>query len=346
MSVLLAISALCFLIFFHELGHFVAARLCGVKVEIFSLGFGKKLICKTYQGTQYALSLIPLGGYVKLKGHGEEEASREADSFASKPLFCQIVILLAGVLFNFLLAWILFFALGCFGSKQLLPVVGKVEAGLPAQIAGIQINDKILKINSHPVATWDELSKQIAQSHHVNLEIYRDGKVLSLQVSPKIVQIRDAFGDLSKRAVIGIAPSGESARIAYGVLDSIRFAWDESQRCALLIFSGLKRLIMGRANLDEIAGPVGIVQTMAQAHHLDFSLFLMWVGLISINLGILNLLPIPALDGGQILLYLYSGLSGREMNVRTRSYLMLLGWGLILFLMALGLFNDMARILK
>ncbi|WP_104720772.1 RIP metalloprotease RseP, partial [Helicobacter sp. 'CLO3_human'] len=167
MGIFEAFLALCFLIFFHELGHFCAARAFGVRVEVFSIGFGYKIFKKTIGDTQYAISLIPLGGYVKLKGQSDInplESDNAPDSYTSKSPLAKIIILLAGVAFNFLLAFLLYFVVGLAGAKTLLPVIGEVAPNSPAQKAGVLAGDVVLAVDNAPIKTWDKLSQIIADS--------------------------------------------------------------------------------------------------------------------------------------------------------------------------------------
>lgn len=342
MGILSAFLALCFLVFFHELGHFCAARLFGVKVEVFSIGFGKKLLHKTIGGTQYALSLIPLGGYVKLKGQDDlNPTSREIapDSYTTKPPLVKITILSAGVVFNLLLAFLLYVAIGLSGVKILLPIIGDVQNNSPAQKAGLLPNDRIVKVDSSPIASWEQLSAMIAQatpSHSsfapLALTIQREGKLESIFITPESSSYRNVFGNTLYRPMIGIVAKGEIGTEHLGLVASV------------LIFESLKRLIVGLIPLGELSGVIGIVDVMAEVAPSGFYAFAMLMALISVNLAIINLLPIPALDGGQIVFVCYEALMKRQMSDKVLYALTLLGWAVLLGLLALGVYNDIVRI--
>lgn len=354
MGILSAFLALCFLVFFHELGHFCAARLFGVKVEVFSIGFGKKLLHKTIGGTQYALSLIPLGGYVKLKGQDDlNPTSREIapDSYTTKPPLVKITILSAGVVFNLLLAFLLYVAIGLFGVKILLPIIGDVQNNSPAQKAGLLPNDRIVKVDSSPIASWEQLSAMIAQatpSHSsftpLTLTIQREGKLESIFITPESSSYRNVFGDTLYRPMIGIVAKGEVGVEHLGLVASVQFAAQEVAKASVLIFESLKRLIVGLIPLGELSGVIGIVDVMAEVAPSGFYAFAMLMALISVNLAIINLLPIPALDGGQIVFVCYEALMKRQMSDKVLYALTLLGWAVLLGLLALGVYNDIVRI--
>ncbi|ANV97955.1 RIP metalloprotease RseP [Helicobacter enhydrae] len=344
-----ALLALSFLIFFHELGHFLVARFFGVKVEVFSIGFGKKLVSKTIGDTEYALSLIPLGGYVKMKGQNDSnplEQSQDVDSYTSKTPLQRICILLAGPLFNILLAFLIYCGLG-YGERQvLLPIVGEVEQGFPAEQAGILSGDKIVAINGHSLRSWNDLVESVLASKALHIQVQRDGKMLDFEVIPTQMQRRNIFGEEQEVNVIGIKASNQIGYAHYGVGEAIYnglvLTWNNS----LLIFEGIKKLIVGVVPTSEVGGVVSIVQVMDKASASGIVSFLALLALISINLGVLNLLPIPALDGGHIVFNLYELVSKKPPSEKVFLYLTLGGWAILFALMSLGLYNDFNRLLQ
>ena len=363
MSLLLALLVLSFLVFFHELGHFLAARFFGVRVEVFSIGFGKKLLTKQIGQTQYALSLILLGGYVKLKGQSDLdplESSQDSDSYSSKPPYAKIVILFAGSFFNLLLAFLIFLSMAKIGIQVLLPIVGDVKSDMPAYEGGILRGDRILSINGEKIFSWHGVQQAINKQSQASLsqpdipppaigfEILRHESnrqsVLNLSIKPAIMQDFNEFQEPISRFVVGIAPSNALAVVRYGVLDALGYAWDKTLDSSKLILRSLQKLLEGVVPIKEVGGPVMIVDTIAKASEENLITLLFWVALISVNLGILNLMPIPALDGGQILFTLYEWVARRPVGERARYYLTLGGWVLILSLMLLGLSNDLTRL--
>lgn len=350
MSLLIALIALSFLIFFHELGHFLVARFFGVKVEVFSIGFGKKLIKKTYGDTEYALSLIPLGGYVKMKGQDDSNPlaqSGELDSYSSKTPLQRIAILLAGPLFNLLLPLLIYIGIFYGQRDVLLPIVGEVQKDMPAFQSGLKKGDRIQTINGEKILAWNDVAEKIPKAHDkITLSISREGREFDLEMIPKYLERENIFGEKEKVLVVGIKPIGEVGSVHYGIVDAFILGVKQTFQSAMLIVQGVQKLFLGVVPTSEVGGVISIVQVMDKAHENGVIQFLALVALISINLGILNLLPIPALDGGHIIFNLYELLSGKSPSPNALYYLTILGWVVLFGLMFLGLYNDINRIFK
>lgn len=353
MSIFIALLILSFLVFFHELGHFIVARICGVKVEVFSIGFGKKLVSWRFGQTEYALSMIPLGGYVKLKGQDDSNPklkNYEADSYLSKSPWQRIAILLAGPFFNLFLAFLLYMAVGLLGKASLLPVVGEVKANYPAAQAGIKAGDTIVAINGKEIKTWEELDSMIIESQgELELQIQRgQGELkenLSVRVLPMEQEAQNIFRENITRKIIGISSAGAVGMVHYKGLDSIVFGIDESIKASTLIAQSIIKLISGVVPSSEVGGVVSIVSVIGSASSSGLTHLLWLTALISVNLGILNLLPIPALDGGHIIFNLYEVIMRKAPSENVAYYLTLCGWAVLLGLMLLGLYNDIFRLL-
>ncbi|WQW10089.1 RIP metalloprotease RseP [Helicobacter pylori] len=346
---IVAVLMLAFLIFVHELGHFTIARICGVKVEVFSIGFGKKLCFFKLFGTQFALSLIPLGGYVKLKGMDKEENGTNEtanDSYAQKSPFQKLWILFGGAFFNFLFAILVYFFLALSGEKVLLPVIGGLEKN--ALEAGLLKGDKILSINHEKIASFGEIRSVVARSQgELVLEIERNHQVLEKRLTPKIVAMISDSNDpneMIRYKAIGIKPDMQKIGVvSYSLIQAFKQALSRFKEGVVLIVDSLRRLITGSASVKELSGVVGIVGALSHASNL--SMLLLFGAFLSINLGILNLLPIPALDGAQMLGVVFKNIFHIALPTPIQNALWLAGVGFLVFIMFLGLFNDLTRLL-
>ncbi|WP_181325027.1 RIP metalloprotease RseP [Helicobacter pylori] len=349
MMFIVAVLMLAFLIFVHELGHFTIARICGVKVEVFSIGFGKKLCFFKLFGTQFALSLIPLGGYVELKGMDKEENGTNEtadDSYAQKSPFQKLWILFGGAFFNFLFAVLVYFFLALSGEKVLLPIIGDLEKN--ALEAGLLKGDKILSINHQKIASFREIRSVVVRARgELVLEIERNHQILEKRLTPKIVAMISDSNDpneIIKYKAIGIKPDMQKMGVvSYSVFQAFEKALSRFKEGVVLIVDSLRRLIMGSASVKELSGVVGIVGALSHAN--SVSMLLLFGAFLSINLGILNLLPIPALDGGQMLGVVFKNIFHIALPTPIQNALWLVGVGFLVFVMFLGLFNDITRLL-
>ncbi len=341
-----AIIILSFLIFFHELGHFLMAKLVGVKVEVFSIGFGKKLICKNFRGTNWCISAVPLGGYVQMKGQDDSDPlakSNDPDSYNVKSPWQKILILLGGPGFNFLLAIIIYFGIALSGWQKLAPVVGKTIPDTPA-FKVLKPGDKIIEINGIKIKSWDDIPKIEKNFNIFNVMVLRDGKIVDVTIKPKIITAKNIFSEKVKRKIIGIIPSGKMIKVRYSLFEAIPVAFDNFKNASMLIVKGLEKLVSGSIGLKTISGPIGIVDVTAKVANYGMQPLLLLMALLSVNLGILNLLPIPALDGGHIMFNLYEAIFKRELNESVMVKLTIAGWVFLGGLMLLGIYNDITRL--
>ena len=349
MGILVALLVLSILIFFHELGHFTAARLFAVQVDVFSIGFGKRLWTKKIGNTEWSLSAIPLGGYVKMKGQDDSDPtakSSDPDSYNAKKPWQRIIILLAGPFANFLMAFFLYLAIAYMGVPKLLPYVGDVSKDSPAYQAGLKKEDKILQINGVNIKYWEEIGKQInASKGKITLIIERDHRLKTLTLEPKVIEDKNIFGEKITRRIIGITPMPKQTSVVYGFIDGFKYAWDETVKSSTLIFKSVQKLVTGEVSSDQLGGIITIVDVTAQASHAGILALFFFTALISVNLGVLNLLPIPALDGGHIMFNLYEMIRGKEPSENVMYYMTVTGWILLGGLMMLGLYNDIHRLI-
>ena len=343
---LVTVLAISFLIFFHELGHFLAARTLGVKVNTFSIGFGEKIYTKNIGGTDYCLSAIPLGGYIQLKGQDDtnpKAKNYDRDSYNVLSPIKRIYILFAGPFFNFILAFFIYILLGFIGVERLAPSIGHIADGSAAANAGLAKNDKILAINGVKITEWDEISKNVKLEPSTIL-IDRNGSILSINLTPKIGETINIFNEKIQHPLIGIRSNGEVIKIYHTGLSSLKFAFYETIEASKLIFKSLEKLIIGDIPLKEVSGILQIADVTSKAAKISISVLLTIMAFISANLGVFNLLPIPALDGGHILFNLYELIFRREVNERVLIMLTYCGWALLLGIMMLATFNDIMRL--
>ncbi len=348
MGIVVALLVLSVLIFFHELGHFTAARLFGVQVDVFSIGFGKKLYSRTIGKTEWSISAIPLGGYVKMKGQDDSDPTKisyDKDSYNVKKPWQRIVILLAGPFANFLLAFILYFAIANLGVPKLLAYVGKVGTETPAMTAGLLTDDKIVQINEHTIAYWENIGKHINDAKgNITLLIEREQQLITLQITPKVIDDQNIFGEKITRRIIGINPFGKQTTVYFGFIEGLDYAWNETKKASWLIVESVQKLITGVVGADKLGGIITIVDVTAQASSAGILALFFFTALISVNLGVLNLLPIPALDGGHIMFNLYEMITGKTASDKVMMYITMVGWAMLISLMLLGLYNDINRL--
>ncbi len=350
MGIFVALLVLSVLIFFHELGHFAAARFFGVRVDVFSIGFGKKLYTKVIGDTAWSISAIPLGGYVKMKGQDDSDPTKisyDEDSYNVKKPWQRIIILLAGPFANFLLAFVLYFAIANIGVPKLLPYVGTVAKDSPALVSGLQKDDKLLQINGVNIHYWEDIGAHINEaSANITLIVERKMQLVTLLLSPKVIDDKNIFGEKITRRIIGITPSGKQTTVHFGLVDGLDYAWEETKKASLLIVQSVQKLITGVIGADKLGGIITIVDVTAEASSAGILALFFFTALISVNLGVLNLLPIPALDGGHIMFNLYEMITGKIPNEKVMFYITMLGWAMLISLMMLGLYNDINRLME
>ncbi len=351
-TVVAFLVALSLLVFVHELGHFAVAKRLGVKVLRFSIGFGPILFSRRRGETEYAVSAMPLGGYVKMLGEeDEEEAVREPErAFSTQPLPKRSAIVFAGPLMNFLFAFlvyaVLFLAVGAeVPSSE--PRVGGVAAGSPAEEAGLQAGDRVVAVNGDPTTTWEALAQTVRQSkgEPLALTVERGGAQLPITVTPKLRETRSVFGEETGEVyLIGIEASHDWKPV--GPLEAVSMAGQQTVTATYLVVQGLALMVQGRVPLRELGGPIAIARAAGQQARAGTRYFLSMLAFLSINLGVLNLLPIPALDGGHLALFAVEGALGRPLRPRHRELAQQVGLLLLLSLMVFVFYNDIHRLVQ
>lgn len=348
MGILTSLLVLSALIFFHELGHYIAARLMGVYVEVFSIGFGKRIATIKKWGTEWSIALIPLGGYVRMKGQDDLDPTKKSydpDSYNSKNPFQKIFILLAGPLANFILAFFLYFAIGFAGPSELSPVIGDVVPNSPAAKAGLAPQDTITAINGKKIESWSEMAEEIQNTQGtLQLVVKRGDQLHNIELTPELKDAKNMYGEDIKRKMIGVSSAGVTHRLDLGVAGSLSYAWEQTIYASTLIFTGVKKLLFGEVPADQLGGVISIVQLTSDASEVGWMSLFFFTALISVNLGVLNLLPIPALDGGHIMFNLYELIFRRPISDAMMTNLTIAGWVILFGLMGLGLYNDINRL--
>lgn len=321
------------LIMFHELGHFIMAKSVNIKVNEFSIGFGPILLKKSRGETLYSVRVLPLGGYVKMEG--EDEASEDERSFSKKPPLQRMAVIAAGPIMNFVLA-ILLIALISFFVGIATTEIGAVVADSPAEQSGIKPGDRIVSINDIKITQWEQVVSIIGSNPEKTLKIVveRDKKLETYNVKP----VKKAIQNGGYRGVIGI----ESRVKKYSILVSLENGIQRTYWMTKMIFLGLINMILGKIKPD-IVGPVGIIHMVGEAARIGFLNLIYLASIISINLGLFNLLPIPALDGSRLLFILIEGLRGKPIDPEKEGLIHLIGFAILMMLMVFIAYKDFIR---
>ncbi len=338
------------LVFFHEFGHFIMARIFGVGVEKFSLGFGPRLFGKKVGITDYRLSAVPLGGYVKMVGEepGEEIDPKDVPiSFTHKHVFKKILIVGAGPFFNLVLAVMIFFIIFLVSGIFILkPTAGSVEKGSPAETAGLIKGDLIESINGKKITDWEEMAGVISGSNGNNLSISvrRDGASVTITVLPELKTAKNIFGEDIKRYAIGIASAGDYYSKKLNPFEALYESVRQTYKITNLTILSIAKLIQGTVSAKTLGGPLMIAEMAGQQAREGVANLLFFIALLSINLAVLNFLPIPVLDGGHLLFFFIEAAIGRPVNTKMREIAQQVGIFILIVLMIFVFYNDISRI--
>ncbi|MGB9735101.1 MAG: RIP metalloprotease RseP [bacterium] len=353
LSIISAIIVIAILIFVHELGHFTFAKIFNVKVSIFSLGFGPALLKKNIGETEYRLSVLPLGGYVKMIGENsldEEEHLTEDDkarSYANQASWKKLMILVAGPAFNWLFSMFLLWIVFIHGVPYLKTTIGEVMKNSPAYSVGIQKGDTIVQINKQKVSNWDEMKKIITenQDKEIMLTIERNRNLFVVKVKPEIRVEKDIFGEKVRTPIIGIMPAGDFGIQKDNPFSAILSAGKESVNLSYLVLISLVKLIEGKIPSKDLGGPILIAQQAAHQAKRGLAALMYFTALVGINFAILNILPLPILDGGNVVITIIEAIIRKPLNKKIKLVIMQVGVLFIILLTVYAFYNDITRII-
>ena len=328
------------LVFVHELGHFITAKLTGMRVDEFAIGFGPRLVSFRYGETVYSIRIVPLGGFNDIAGMAADDNDAGERGYCRKPILSRMIVILAGSAMNFILPVVLFFGIFFFAGVQTpnpAPVLGTVLADNPAAKAGLMANDRVVAIDDQPIETWQEMVDAIRTNHGtvpMTMQVDRDGQELTVSVTPHY----DAAHD---RGVIGIVNAYESTYP--GFIQSVTMAFERTAMIVVMMMDALYRIVLELSG-SELAGPIGVAQMAGEVAEMGIVPLLNFAALLSLNLAIINLLPVPALDGGHFLTLCVEAVRGKPLSPKVMHYIQNAGVGFIVVLMLLAMKNDVVRI--
>ncbi|QRG09722.1 RIP metalloprotease RseP [Xanthobacter dioxanivorans] len=350
-------------VFFHELGHFWVARRAGVRVLTFSLGFGPEIAGFTdRKGTRWRLAAVPLGGYVRFFGDEDAASTPDAtrlaqmspaerkESFFFQPVAWRAAIVAAGPIANFLLAIAIFaFVFMVFGKQVTAPRVDQVNPGSVAEMAGFKPGDLVLEIDGSPVESFSDMQRIVGghAGEPLTFTVERGDRQLSLTATPELKEVKDPFGNVHRTGLLGISRSLSTADVTthrYGPVEAVGMGVQETWFVVARTFDYIGGLMTGRESADQLGGPIRIAQVSAKVATFGIGALLSLAAVLSVSIGILNLFPIPLLDGGHLLFYAFEAVRGRPLSARTQDIGFRIGLALVLMLMLFATWNDVLHI--
>ncbi|WP_199556152.1 RIP metalloprotease RseP [Sandaracinobacteroides hominis] len=347
------------LVFVHEFGHYGVARMFGIKVEAFAVGFGREIVGWTDRhGTRWKLGWIPMGGYAKFAGDANAasqpdhaldatlSAEDRANLFHNRPLWQRSLVVAAGPVINFIFAILIFAIFFMTYGHQITPAtIGGVQEGSPAAMAGLRPGDRMVSADGHSLQRFEDITTLVAinPGTPIDLVVERDGQEKTLTVTPKLVSQTDNFGNQYTRGMLGIA-SGELVVVRHGPVQALRWAVIETWSTVRMMWETIVQVATGRRDIQDLGGPVKIAQYSGQSAVLGLPALVSFIALVSINLGFINLLPIPMLDGGHLFLYAIEGVRRRPLNPKIQEWAFMSGFALLMSLMLVLTWNDLQSV--
>ena len=347
-SIFAFVFVLGILVFFHELGHFLIARRIGVKVLKFSLGFGPKLVGRKIGETEYLISSVPLGGYVKLLGEDPTEEMSPEDrgrSFSDQTVGKRIAVVMAGPLFNLILAALIFIFLFMVGIPLLTTEIGDIIGDSPAMKAGVLPGDKIVAINGKEISLWDEMKEIIEKNRDqaMTFTVQRGDNRIDLKITPMVVDDENPLKEKVRVGRIGVRPKGAFIIKRYNPVSAVLLGIERTWNITELTVLGIIKIFQRQIPADTIGGPILILQMAGQQASEGFVNIMLFIAILSINLGVINLFPIPILDGGHILFFLIEAVMGKPVGIKKREIAQQIGLFLLVSLMLFAFYNDIMR---
>jgi regulator of sigma E protease len=350
-------------VFFHELGHFLVGRWCGVKVQAFSIGFGPEILGFTDRhGTRWKLSAIPLGGFVKF--FGDDNAASVPDhaaaaemteeerkvSFVHQPVRSRAAVVAAGPIANFILAIVIFAAIfGTVGKQYTSPRVDTVQPGSAAQAAGFKTGDLVLSINGEAIDSFADMQKivSISAGEALTVVVDRGGVPTTIKATPQLRELKDNFGNVHRIGVLGIGRSmqpGDLKTKTYSPVAAVGEGAHETWSIVERTFGYIAGVFSGREAADQLGGPIRIAQVSGQVATIGFVALMHLTAVLSVSIGLLNLFPIPLLDGGHLLFYVIEAVRGRPLSERSQEIGFRIGFAVVILLMIFATFNDILHL--
>ena len=346
-KVLAVLAVFSVLIIVHEWGHYISARKIGIRVERFSIGFGKKIFSRKVHDTEFMVSAVPLGGYVKMAGDERQQCKGRRYEFYSHPVGHRVLVVLMGPLINFLFALLCFYLICVSGFPRWAPKIGNVDEQSPAHMAGLQKEDYIFAINGFEIESWKDIQKIVRESpvQELYLNIRRGNQILMKTVVPRLKTLQNEFGQEKEVPVIGIQPTGDIVLVSSGPLVSVVLAGQELIKIPVMTFKILFHIIVGDVPAEgNIGGPVLIVAIIWEAIRLGMAHVIYITAVISASLAVINLFPLPVLDGGHILFMAIEKIRGRPLSAKSEELLTKIGMAVLMLLMLFVLYNDISQL--
>jgi regulator of sigma E protease len=363
LSVVAFLIVLTIVVFVHEFGHFIVARWCGVTVKTFSIGFGKEIWGFTdKKGTRWRFAWIPLGGYVKFLDDENAASQPSPDklqnltpeerdgAFQNKALWKRAAVVSAGPMANFLLAIAIYTAVNfAIGVRTITPRIGEVMEGMPAASAGLKPGDVFVSIDGWDIGGFEDVQRivSINGGRELTIGVDRDGQRLDFKITPKIEDQKDPFGGTFRRGLIGVKPAGGAEALItkqVGALEALRLGVRETYTNIAQTLQGIGDIIARRQAADQMGGPILMAEVTAKVAELGIAPMLLWIAFISANIGFLNLLPIPVLDGGHLMFYAIEAVRRKPLSQRMQEIGFQIGIALVLMLMVYVNLNDLLRV--